>query len=104
MSYKPAGALKVENVSLALAAGLQAIGAGQQIIDFGDVTAVDSSAVAILIAWQRAAQEKSVTLSFINLPKSLHSLSILYGVDTLLPGEMDSSRVATQPSTDLPHH
>jgi phospholipid transport system transporter-binding protein len=87
MSYKPEGVLKVADASLALAAGLKAIEGGQHIIDFSGVTAIDSSAVAVLIAWQRAAQARSTTLSFINIPKSLQSLSALYDVDTLLPSE-----------------
>ena len=75
-----------------MAAGLRAIDGGQKVIDFSGVTAIDSSAVAVLIAWQRAAQNKAAVLSFINLPKSLQGLSTLYGVDILLPGETDPSQ------------
>ena len=92
MTYQPTGIFKVSEAPAALAAGLQAIDGGQKVIDFSGVTAIDSSAVAVLIAWQRAAQNKSTVLSFINFPQSLQGLSSLYDVDVLLPGETDLSR------------
>ena len=75
-----------------LAAGLTAIEGGQHVIDFSGLTAVDSAAVAVLLAWQRAARAKSIALSFINLPDMLQSLADLYGVAGLLPTQVDVSR------------
>ncbi len=74
-----------------LAAGLSAIAGGQHVIDFSGLTAVDSAAVAVLLAWQRAARARSVVLSFINLPHMLQSLTELYGVAGLLPTQVDVS-------------
>ncbi len=84
------------------AAGLSAIAAGQTSIDLGDITAVDSTAVAALVGWQRAALQKSVKLDFLNLPGSLQSLTALYGVASLL--QTAPTLPATSNSGDLPHH
>jgi phospholipid transport system transporter-binding protein len=48
------------------------------------LTAVDSAAVATLLAWQRAALERGSALRFTNLPANLQSLIELYGVADLL--------------------
>jgi phospholipid transport system transporter-binding protein len=82
--FQPNSALTLHNAKTALQAGLQAIQAGETQFDLAQVTAVDSAAVATLIAWQRAATERGATLKFTNLPSSLQSLADLYGVADLL--------------------
>ena len=73
------------------AQGLQNFTEGNWLIDCSQVESVDSSAVALLLAWLRAAQQKNLQLSVLGLPKSLASLASLYGVDVMLPAQ-----VATQ--------
>ncbi len=68
----------------ALQQGLAAIASGQTSIDLGSLTALDSAAVATLVAWQRAAQAKGSQLQFTQVPASLKSLAQLYGADLLL--------------------
>jgi phospholipid transport system transporter-binding protein len=53
-------------------------------IDFSHVTAVDSSAVALLLDWRRQAKARDHVLEFINLPPSLVALASLYGVSELI--------------------
>ena len=53
-------------------------------IDFAAITAVDSSAVALLLEWRRVAQRRGKTLVFVNLPPSLLALAKLYGVTELI--------------------
>ena len=53
-------------------------------IDFSDVPAVDSSAVALLLEWLRRAREKGVALRFANLPPNLLALAELYGVRQII--------------------
>lgn len=53
-------------------------------IDFSDVTDIDSSAVALLLHWRRAAMGLKRQLRYINLPPNLVSLAQLYGVDQLI--------------------
>ncbi|MEO7744014.1 MAG: STAS domain-containing protein [Usitatibacter sp.] len=53
-------------------------------IDFGGITAVDSSAVALLLEWRREAQRLKKVLEFVNLPANLLALATLYGVAELI--------------------
>jgi phospholipid transport system transporter-binding protein len=85
MAFQPASPLTVDNARDTLAAGLQAIAGGEQVIDCSALTAVDSAAVAVLLAWQRAARAGQRSLSFTNLPQTLQGLTTLYGVAELLP-------------------
>ncbi|MES2127773.1 MAG: STAS domain-containing protein [Pseudomonadota bacterium] len=77
-------ALTFQTATTALAEGCAAIRAGQAVIDLGGVKTVDSSGVAVLLAWQRMARKAGTTLSYINVPASLTSLVNLYDVDSLL--------------------
>ena len=53
-------------------------------IDFAGITAVDSSAVALLLEWRREAQRLGKSLAFVNLPSNLLALARLYGVEELI--------------------
>ena len=53
-------------------------------IDFSAITAVDSSAVALLLEWRRQALARGKTLEFVNLPPNLRALATLYGVAELI--------------------
>lgn len=84
MTFRPALTLTFHNAQTVLDTGLRAIAGGQSQIDLADLTAVDSAAVATLLAWQRAAQKTGKSLTFNNLPANLQSLVALYGVGELL--------------------
>jgi phospholipid transport system transporter-binding protein len=68
----------------ALAAGLARIAGGARGVDCAPLTQFDSSALAVLLAWQRAANARGMALEIVNLPAGLASLAQAYGVDTLL--------------------
>jgi phospholipid transport system transporter-binding protein len=72
------------NAHLLLDQGLASIRAGDAAIDLSAVARCDSSAVALLLAWQRAARERGVTLGLTGVPKDLMSLAALYGVEVLV--------------------
>jgi phospholipid transport system transporter-binding protein len=74
----------MDNASPTLADGLRAIDAGQFDFDLSGLTGVDSSAVAILLQWQRQARQRGATLTLIAVPSNLQSLIDLYGVADLL--------------------
>ncbi len=76
--------LTVHNANAALVQGIAAIAAGKTVFDLGSVKVADSSAVAVLLAWQRAARKGGVALAYKNLPASLKSLAALYDVDEFL--------------------
>jgi phospholipid transport system transporter-binding protein len=54
------------------------------VIDFSDITDIDSSAVALLLEWRRQALARGKTLEFVNLPPNLLALATLYGVADLI--------------------
>lgn len=54
------------------------------VIDLSGITEVDSSAVSMLLEWQRQADKKQQQLHFVNVPQSLRSLIQLYGVSELI--------------------
>ncbi|WP_296660023.1 lipid asymmetry maintenance protein MlaB [Paraburkholderia sp.] len=69
-----------------LSAGLARIAAGATAVDCAQLSQFDSSALAVLIAWQRAARARGAALDVLNLPPKLASLAQAYGVDPLLNG------------------
>jgi phospholipid transport system transporter-binding protein len=76
--------LTVLNATAALERGIAALKAGQTAFDLRHVLTVDSVAVSVMLAWQRAAQEAGTKLELRNLPPALQSLTKLYGVCSLL--------------------
>ena len=72
------------NATQLLEQGVAAIRGGDAVVDLSQVARVDSSAVALLLAFKREAVERNIALQFQAMPKALASLASLYGVDTLL--------------------
>jgi len=100
--FAPGPSLTFASATSVLQAGLQAIAGGQDVIDLAGVTAADSSAVAVLLAWRRAARARSAPLRFVHLPANVRSLIALYDVSVLLDGaDSDPSSFVR---ADLPHH
>ncbi|MDH4173336.1 MAG: STAS domain-containing protein [Betaproteobacteria bacterium] len=64
--------------------------AGVRTVDLGEVTELDSSLLAVLFAWMRAAKQRERPLALVRLPPDLKSLAQLYGVAELLPQEAAS--------------
>ncbi|WP_179403074.1 STAS domain-containing protein [Burkholderia guangdongensis] len=87
MSHFDAGTtLTHASAKAALAAGLSRIAAGDTAVDCAALAQFDSSALAVLLAWQRSAQARGATLDIVNLPPKLASLAHAYGVDALIDG------------------
>jgi phospholipid transport system transporter-binding protein len=66
------------------AAGIEAIRGGDTAFDLSAVRTCDSSAVAVVLAWQREAQARGSRLKLSGLPPDLLSLATVYGVAPLL--------------------
>ncbi|KND54667.1 Anti-anti-sigma regulatory factor (antagonist of anti-sigma factor) [Candidatus Paraburkholderia kirkii] len=79
-----AASLTHESARAALEAGLSRIAAGATEVDCAPLTQFDSSALTVLLAWERAASARGASLNIVNLPSGLVSLARAYGVDTLL--------------------
>ena len=78
------GALTLASVAAVLREGSVAIGQGVHTVDLGEVGELDSSALALLLAWLRQARQQNRGLSFSNLPQGLTTIARLYGVADLL--------------------
>lgn len=83
-NLKNIDSLTVQTATAALDQGLAAIKAGQTVFDLASLGVADSSAVAVLLAWKRAARKTGAPLSYVNIPAGLQSLAVLYGVDEFL--------------------
>jgi phospholipid transport system transporter-binding protein len=67
-----------------LAAGMASIEAGAAGVDCAPLAEFDSSALAVLLAWRRAAEARGGAFEIANLPAGLASLAKVYGIDALL--------------------
>jgi len=80
-----AGPMTLAGASALLAEGAAAIKASCRRVDLASVTAVDSSGLAVVFGWIRAARSDGFPLSIVNPPQNLLSLAQVYGVADLLP-------------------
>ena len=79
-----AGALTYANAGAVLAAAARLPLPTTGEIDLADIDAVDSAAVAVLVALKRRAAEDGRPLTFVNVPAALTALADLYGVEEIL--------------------
>ena len=79
------GPVTLANVATVLREGVQEIRDGARTVDLGGVTELDSSLLAMLLAWLREAKQHDAEVAFSNLPQGLETIARLYGVDGLLP-------------------
>jgi phospholipid transport system transporter-binding protein len=75
----------MDNARGLLDTGRQLLEPGTQVFDFSQVGVADSSAVAVMLGWLRAADQLRSTLTFAEVPPGVRSLAELYGVTDLLP-------------------
>ncbi len=79
------GAVTLKNVTEVLNEGLAEVRGGAAVVDFAEVSELDSSLLAATFAWMREGRVANRELSVANLPKGLQTLAQLYGVEDLLP-------------------
>jgi len=79
------GPVTLANVAALLEEGRRHLAEGVRAVDFGEVTEMDSAALALCLAWLRDARASGGGLTFSNLPESLQTIARLYGVYGLLP-------------------
>ncbi|MFN6961967.1 MAG: lipid asymmetry maintenance protein MlaB [Rhodocyclaceae bacterium] len=79
------GDMTLENASMLLAEGVGAVKQGTTHFDLSGVGAIDSSGLAVLFGWLRAAQAENRTVTIATPPSTLKSLAEVYGVADLLP-------------------
>ena len=66
--------------------GLRSVDGSAVVADASALTVFDSSALAVLLACRRACEAQAKTFSIKGMNTRLQGLSVLYGVDVLLPG------------------
>lgn len=60
-------------------------GEGPIVINLAEVTHSDSSGLALLINWFREAKERSISVSFEEVPQKMMALAKVSGLDKVLP-------------------
>jgi len=73
------------NASGLLAQGKSRLDAEETVFDLGKIAELDSSALAVVFGWTRAAARAGRRVRIVNAPENLLSLADLYGVAQLLP-------------------
>jgi phospholipid transport system transporter-binding protein len=79
------GPVTLANVRSVVEDGRRHLDEGVRTVDLSEVTDMDSSLLAALLAWLRHARERQQELAFAELPESLQTIARLYGVEGLLP-------------------
>lgn len=81
------GDLLLDQVTRVLAEAEAAISAGAGTLDLSGVGRMDSSALSLLLALKRSSRQRQSAgeppLQFRNVPESLTSLAVLYGIADL---------------------
>ena len=79
------GPVTLANVAGLLEEGRRHLGEGVRIVDLAAVGEIDSSLLALMLAWMRDAKARGAELAFANLPAPLQTIARLYGVEALIP-------------------
>jgi phospholipid transport system transporter-binding protein len=79
------GPMTMAGASALLAEGEAAIAANALAFDLAAVTDMDSSCLAVVFGWMRAAKDGGKSVRLLNPPQNLLSLAAVYGVADILP-------------------
>jgi phospholipid transport system transporter-binding protein len=79
------GAVTLETATGILAEAVTQVRDGVEVVDFGGVSEVDSSAVALAMALVREARGAGRAIAFANLPPAMLNLATLYAVADFIP-------------------
>jgi phospholipid transport system transporter-binding protein len=82
------GPMTMSDSAVLLADGEAAIASNASTFDLAAVTDMDSSCLAVVFGWMRAAKDGGKTLRLLNPPQNLLSLAAVYGVADLLPQQL----------------
>lgn len=81
---KLTGAIVIDSVGKLLESGHGHCAANNVTLDFSGATELDSSALALILEYRRAAEATGKRISISNFPASLKTLADLYGVTDLI--------------------
>jgi len=77
--------MTMANATALEARGLAFLAAAGGVVELAEVRELDSSALAVIFSWQRAAALAGKEVRIAHAPENLLSLAALYGVADLLP-------------------
>jgi phospholipid transport system transporter-binding protein len=81
--YRVTVGMTYETAAVLLERGKALLGRGEEVaFDLAAVQAVDSSALSVILGWQRAVAPRRLAIT--NPPASIRSLAALYGIDDFL--------------------
>jgi len=83
--YRVRGPVTLDTVEPLLEEGMRRFDGSDVRVDLSEVTSADSSAVALLFAWMRAAALRGHRIQYENPTANLRSLIELYELEELLP-------------------
>ena len=84
-SWHISGDVLMDNASVILLKS-EALSMGEGfVVDFSNVTKVDTAALSLMLEWQRRAVVSSSKVTFANLPLNLSHLAALYGITDFIP-------------------
>jgi len=83
--YLVEGSITVDTVTGLLAEGLRSFEGKRPVVDFSGIKAADSSALSLMLEWQRQLKRQGRDIAFTRLGASLTSLTHLYGIADLIP-------------------
>lgn len=83
-SWEVTGDILMDNAGDLLAQSKKLVLNGNDIVDFKQVADLDTSALSLMLEWQRRAIAEGKQLTFVHLPDNLQSLIALYGVEDLI--------------------
>jgi phospholipid transport system transporter-binding protein len=82
--WEVTGSMTMDSVAKLLEASKPLVTPQTGVVDLARVDRVDSAGVAVLLAWRRRAAAEGKPLRFADVPASLTSLALLYGVEEML--------------------
>lgn len=83
--YKVTAPMTYETAAELLEKGKPLLSGAAVVFDLSDVPDVDSSALSVILGWQRAAGNGKLTIT--NLPENIISLASLYGITEFMAKE-----------------
>lgn len=79
------GSLTIPQAARLLEAGARFVSSRDAVFDLAEVEKIDSSGLAVILGWLRAARAAGRSLKVANAPDALRSIAKLYGVEDILP-------------------
>lgn len=78
------GGIIIGTASALLKASQQLTMQAGTVVDFAQVSNVDTAAISLILEWKRRAKRENCMLALMNMPENLKSLVALYGVSDIV--------------------